>query len=163
MCRSEKDPVQYQLEEKPGWAECTQCLERCAPEEDTCHICGSELRYLGAQGDETLGLYQLEDDDPAAILEATLAQEWCLTCDQGEAHCRCPFDESLPLAEALDTVWELGIDVYDPSGMCDTCVLAFTAQCEPFKSWMVNWHDAVNEDQAPKNELITGCENYRSV
>lgn len=158
-CFSVRPPVAYQLEPRPGWAECTACLEKCAPEDSACHICGGVLRQIETEIPYDLSIFDhMDDDDPR------LAQEWCLTCDQDERACRCSWDESLPLAEVSDMVWESGEEVYDQSGMCDTCVFAFTSHCQPFKEWMQSWY-ATNVDGyvEVKTELqtITGCENYR--
>lgn len=164
VCFSVRPPVNYQLQSDPGWAECTACLERCAPEDSACHICGGVLQRIETDVPPDLSVFDLADDDPAVAYDGDLVQEWCLTCDQDERACQCSWDDSLPLAEVADMVWEEGEEVYDPSGMCDTCIFAFTSHCQPFKEWMQSWYAAnVDPSAELKTELqtITGCENYR--
>lgn len=161
-CGSTREFSVYSPAETPNWVVCETCLEHCAPGDEECHICGAELEQL--DDDDIFGVHGDPDGDPLSIFlerDAPLTNQWCLICDSID--CECHYSESLTMGEIQEAVFEAGVDAYDPSGMCDSCVFLFTSSCEPYRHWLARWAEESTIDTPDGNLApISGCENYRS-
>lgn len=147
-----------------NWVICTTCHERNAPQDEECHICGTELEIADFDDDDIFGIYR--EDDDFSVFSGRQVQylsehyiQWCLNCDSEERYCDCDYAEWLPMEEVQADVFEFGVDAYDPAGMCDSCVFAFTARCEPYRAWLKEW---IEKGPEHDHAQLTGCENYRS-
>jgi len=153
------------------WVVCTECLERCAPQEEVCHICGHELEmpitvpesYLTEleEQDNYVRRETNPDDDPMDIFrEVQPSSAWCLGCEQKQG-CTCTSEsDKLPLMEVQEDVFDAHVDAYDPSAICDNCIFVFSGDCEPYRKWLIDWA-LIGPD--PDKEKISGCDQYRSI